>query len=181
MHRFPLIVLIAFATFTILMLTNPRPGAAQGQNSRVYLPLLFQPGPDLQTPEERAMSEGVLQLVNQERAAEGCTPLRFDNSLIKAAQGHSKDMAIRSYFDHISPEGAEFWQRARDAGYAGFAAAENIAAGQRSPQDVMASWMRSAGHRANILNCNYNEIGIGYYNLPGSPWGTYWTQVFGVR
>jgi uncharacterized protein YkwD len=87
-------------------------------------------------------------------------------------------MAARAYFSHTSPDGRTFGQRIRAAGWAGGALAENIAAGQSDAVAVMKDWMGSAGHRANILNCTYRNIGVGY--ATGGRYGTYWTQAFGA-
>jgi uncharacterized protein YkwD len=86
-------------------------------------------------------------------------------------------MAKKDYFSHTGKDGRSPFDRMTDAGYAYSAAAENIAAGQRTPADVVKGWMNSAGHKANILNCTYSEIGVGY--AKGGSYGTYWTQDFG--
>jgi uncharacterized protein YkwD len=118
----------------------------------------------------------VLTLVNQQRASNGCGALRDDPKLTVAAREHSADMANQGYFDHNSPNGATPWDRIKAAGYAD-PSAENIAAGQANPTDVMNAWMNSEGHRANILNCSSKAIGIGFWR--GGSYGTYWTQDFG--
>ena len=125
----------------------------------------------------RSAAEQVVDLVNAERAAAAprCGPVTIDDRLAAAAQGHSDDMAAHDYFSHTSLDGSTFTDRAEAAGFTGFAGGENIAAGQRSPQDVMAAWMQSDGHRANILNCDYTVIGVG---LNEDGW--YWTQMFGM-
>src|SRR5205814_8113303 len=87
------------------------------------------------------------------------------------------DGAARHYFDHTTPEGVSFAKRITDAGYRWSAAAENIAAGQQTPAKVMEAWMNSPGHRANILNCGYVNIGIGLAVGGRTP---YWTQDFGT-
>ena len=116
----------------------------------------------------------MVTLANQERAAAGCAQaLVVDERLAEAAQAHSTDMSDRNYFSHTSPEGETFVDRATAAGYPS-PAAENIARGQRTPEQVMNDWMNSDGHRRNILNCTYRAIGVG---LDTDGW--YWTQVFG--
>ncbi|MCY7402002.1 MAG: CAP domain-containing protein [Nocardioides sp.] len=115
--------------------------------------------------------------MNAARADAGCGALSTDGALTAAAQGHSADMAANDYFSHTSQDGRSFGDRIRAAGYGGGAIAENIAAGQSSASSVMASWMDSAGHRANILNCSYSHIGVGV--AQGGSMGTYWTQTFG--
>jgi uncharacterized protein YkwD len=128
-------------------------------------------------PPRAGVAHQVVALVNIERARAGCDPVSADAALQSAAQGHSDDMAARDYFSHTSPAGSTFADRIRAAGYRGGSIAENIAAGQRSAKAVMDAWMASPGHRANILNCTYRDIGVGY--ATGGSYGTYWTQTFG--
>ncbi|MEW2515224.1 sigma-70 family RNA polymerase sigma factor [Streptomyces sp. NPDC046870] len=120
----------------------------------------------------------VVALVNKERAAAGCGPVTEDPQLDKAAQGHSDDMAARGFFDHTDPDGAGPGERITAAGYRWSTYGENIAKGQQTPQAVMDSWMNSPGHRANILNCAFKNIGVGVHDGSGGPW---WTQAFGAR
>ncbi|MFH9089446.1 sigma-70 family RNA polymerase sigma factor [Streptomyces sp. NPDC017673] len=120
----------------------------------------------------------VVALVNKERAAAGCGPVTEDPQLDKAAQGHSDDMAARGYFDHTDPDGAGPGERITAAGYRWSTYGENIAKGQQTPQAVMDSWMNSPGHRANILNCAFKNIGVGVHDGSGGPW---WTQAFGAK
>ncbi|MFF6807072.1 sigma-70 family RNA polymerase sigma factor [Streptomyces sp. NPDC012616] len=120
----------------------------------------------------------VIALVNKERAAAGCGPLTGDPLLRKSAQGHSDDMAARDFFDHTNPDGADPGARITAAGYRWSTYGENIAKGQQSAQSVMTSWMNSPGHRANILNCDFKNIGVGIHDGAGGPW---WTQNFGAK
>ncbi|MEU8032986.1 sigma-70 family RNA polymerase sigma factor [Streptomyces sp. NPDC049099] len=120
----------------------------------------------------------VVALVNKERAAAGCGPLAEDPQLQKAAQGQSDDMAARDFFDHTNPDGADPGQRITAAGYRWSTYGENIARGQQTAAAVMDSWMNSPGHRANILNCSFKNIGVGVHKGTGGPW---WTQDFGAR
>lgn len=120
-----------------------------------------------------AQAAEVVRLVNQFRDDMGCDPLKVDSRLTKAAQEHSTDMAQHNYFDHTSQDGRTFDQRIRTAGYQS-PAAENIAKGQTSAQEVMRSWMQSDGHRRNILNCRYSTIGVA---VDKQDWS--WTQDFG--
>jgi uncharacterized protein YkwD len=122
----------------------------------------------------------VVTLTNAERAKAGCGPLTVNATLTAVAQAHSQDMATNNYFDHNSQDGRTPFDRMTAAGYRYSTAAENIAAGQRTPQDVMTAWMNSAGHRANILNCALKEIGVGYATGSSSQYGVYWTQDFGT-
>ena len=125
----------------------------------------------------------VVELTNQERGYNGCSViLAMNDKLRLAAYGHSADMIARDFFSHTNPDGEGPSQRLAEVGYDWSAWGENIAAGYTSPEEVVAGWMGSSGHRANILNCNYTEIGVGYAYAaddPGAePYHHYWTQVF---
>ena len=123
-----------------------------------------------------ALEAEVVKIVNAERATAGCPALTTDDRLIAAARGHSADMAARNYFSHTTPEGVAFSTRITSAGYRWSGAGENIAKGQRTAADVMTSWMNSAGHKANILNCGFRNIGVGVAaDAQGS---LVWTQDF---
>ena len=148
---------------------KPRPKST-GAPSRTVKPPPATGGGDTTTREDR-----VTVLVNQERATAGCGPVRNDERLRRAARGHSRDMAERDYFSHDSLDGRSPWGRAEAAGYTR-AIGENIAKGQRTPQDVVASWMDSPGHRRNILNCDAKAIGVG---LAYDGDAAVWTQLFG--
>ncbi|MGX1135455.1 RNA polymerase sigma factor (sigma-70 family) [Streptomyces glaucescens] len=148
----------------------PRPSSARPTRTQSSAP---------QTQQAPTGTVGqVVALVNKERAAAGCGPLTEDAQLNRAAQGHSDDMATRNFFDHTNPDGADPGQRTTAAGYRWSTYGENIARGQQTPQAVMESWMNSPGHRANILNCSFKDIGVGVHEGSGGPW---WTQNFGAR
>jgi len=117
----------------------------------------------------------VLALVNTERVRAGCTPLTADARLDAAAQTHSADMATRHYFDHESPDGDDPGQRITTAGYAWASYGENIATGYRDAGAVMQAWMRSPGHRRNILDCGFRNLGVA---VAWGDRGGYWTQDF---
>ena len=123
----------------------------------------------------------IIDLVNDERAAHGLHPLVYDHQLAAAALGHSQDMAWQDYFSHISLDGRTPGDRISDSGYSYNSYGENIAAGYRTPEDVMAGWMSSPGHRANILGSTFCDIGVGYAYQAGSSYGRYWTQNFGRK
>ncbi|WP_436494476.1 CAP domain-containing protein [Actinokineospora sp. HUAS TT18] len=118
----------------------------------------------------------VLTIVNAERSKAGCGPLRWHDTLALAARKHSADMAANNYFDHESLDGRSPFDRMKAEGYAK-GGGENIAAGQSTPKSVMESWMNSPGHRANILNCDFKELGVGM--AKGGSYRIYWTQAFG--
>ncbi|GGT40315.1 hypothetical protein GCM10010271_50450 [Streptomyces kurssanovii] len=117
----------------------------------------------------------MIDMVNQERAKVGCSPMKASGTLSDLARAHSKDMAARGFFDHTNPDGETPWDRAEQAGVSDLGG-ENIARGQADAEAVMNSWMNSEGHRANILNCDFTTLGIGVHMADGGPW---WTQNFG--
>lgn len=134
-----------------------------------------------------AVEQDVLELINQQRVAAGCGPLVAQDQLTAAARGHSNAMAFENFFSHSGKRGSSMPRRVKAQGYTGRFLAENIAAGQSSATNVVSTWMRSAGHRRNILNCRYTETGIALtYQandapIKGSRYGLhyYWVQVFG--
>jgi uncharacterized protein YkwD len=134
------------------------------------------PSPTESPTGNAAFEAEVVTIVNQERAKVGCPAVTVDDRLTAAARAHSADMAARNYFSHTTPEGVDFATRITNAGYRWSGAGENIAKGQRTPQEVMTSWMNSDGHKANILNCGYKNLGVG---VAADSSGTLlWTQDF---
>jgi len=109
----------------------------------------------------------------------------MQHQLRKAARYHSKWMADTGKFSHDSPGGPygdDFVERIEWAGYTGWRlVGENIAAGYSSPEAAVAGWMDSDGHCKNIMNPEFNEIGIGYYYKSSSTYRHYWTQNFAKR
>lgn len=126
---------------------------------------------DVNLPSEQPL----LVLTNQERARYGLAPLRASPILNNAASWHAQDMAVFGYFDHTDSLGRSFDQRLRDFGYDRYTrVGENIYRGSTSPVDALEAWMNSPGHRTNILNPDFTEMGVGVY-------GVYWVQDFGNR
>lgn len=121
--------------------------------------------------------DAAVRLTNAQRAQHGCSALHVDVRLRTAAREHSRDMRVRHYFDHNTPDGKTPWDRIKADGYSQ-PGAENIAMGYATAQAVVNGWMNSPGHRANILNCSLKAIGIGVEYGSGGPW---WTQDFGFR
>ncbi|WP_421106074.1 CAP domain-containing protein [Streptomyces sp. NEAU-S77] len=117
----------------------------------------------------------VVELVNDERAKVGCSPVKVNAKLTEAAEAHSKDMAEHSNMSHTGSDGSQPGDRIEAAGYTWSTYGENVAYGYGSAKSVMEGWMNSSGHKANILNCDFKEIGVG---LSGSD--NYWTQDFGT-
>ncbi|MFE2613212.1 CAP domain-containing protein [Micromonospora chalcea] len=118
----------------------------------------------------------VVTLVNQERAKAGCKALTVNAKLNLAAQRHSQDQADHKKMDHNGSDGSKPWDRVKRAGYNYSMVGENVAWGYQSAAEVMDGWMKSEGHRKNILNCGYTQIGMGLARSNGP----YWTQVFGT-
>ena len=133
--------------------------------------------------QNQAFENEVLRLTNEFRKKNGLKALVLDTNLDETADKHSKDMAKRDYFSHTGKDGSKPWDRAKREGYESGTVGENIAAGYSSAKAVVDGWIASPGHRANMLNANYNEIGIGHYyeaNDTGNVnYRHYWTQVFG--
>lgn len=121
----------------------------------------------------------LLKLTNLERQKVGLPPLKLSSQLTSAAQSHAGDMARNNYFSHTGLNGSSMVDRAKGTGYKYSALGENIAAGKATPEGTIRQWMNSSGHRANILNAKFTEIGFGYANAPNSPYRHYWVQVFG--
>ncbi|MFE6075948.1 CAP domain-containing protein [Paenibacillus sp. NPDC057886] len=113
----------------------------------------------------------VVKLVNAERAKAGLSALTSDALLDKVAVAKVKDMSNNNYFDHQSPTYGSPFDMMKQFGVTYSYAGENIAKGQKTPQEVVTAWMNSEGHRANILSKNFTKIGVGYYN-------GYWAQEF---
>jgi uncharacterized protein YkwD len=121
----------------------------------------------------------VLRLANVERAKAGCGALKLNSKLNAAAQAHTTDMATDNFFSHDSQDGRSPFDRIKAAGYSFSAAAENIAAGSTTAAGAMDQWMNSAGHKANILNCTYVDLGVGFAKGVNADYAGYWTQDFG--
>ncbi len=118
----------------------------------------------------------VVELVNVERQKSGLSSLTLDTSISNIARMKSADMANNNYFAHQSPTYGSAGDMLTKYGVKWSAWGENIASGQRTPQEVVTAWMNSPGHRANIMSTNFSKIGVGYaVNSNGTP---YWTQMF---
>jgi uncharacterized YkwD family protein len=123
-----------------------------------------------------AYQQEVLNIVNKERASRGLSALKFSTEVSRVATLKSQDMINKGYFDHNSPTYGSPFDMMKQFGITYKSAGENIAMGQRSPQEVMTAWMNSDGHRKNILNSSFTEIGVGI--AKDSNGRLYWTQMF---
>lgn len=146
-------------------------------NPQISNPDLIYPGQSLNIPQVSsgalAYEAEVVRLVNEARAQNGLKPLAANWELSRVARYKSEDMVKNGYFSHNSPTYGTPFQMIKAFGLSYRTAGENIAYGQKTPQAVVNAWMNSSGHRANILNAFYTQIGVGY--VAG---GNYWTQMF---
>jgi uncharacterized protein YkwD len=140
------------------------------------------------TRSEASIRQATLCLLNRERRGQGQRPLQLDDQLTRAAELHSRDMVRGRFFEHVSPQGSTMVDRILRTGYArrhGWALGENLAWAEgelATPRAVVRSWMASPGHRVNILDPRFREIGIGI--VRGNPCsgagGLTYTTDFGV-
>ncbi len=131
---------------------------------------------------DRAQADMLAQ-VNALRRKAGASPLKMNLDLQQAAQAHAQGMLARGFFAHKSPSGTTVRERARKAGYEWWTIGENIAEGQTSVKEVVTTWMGSPGHRKNILNPDFRELGVGLV-LGKTRSGEYrviWVQNFGAK
>lgn len=146
-------------------------------NPQISNPDLIYPGQVLTIPQLDASvlsyENEVIRLVNEIRAKNGLKPLTANWELSRVARYKSQDMVDNRYFSHTSPTYGTPFQMIKAFGLSYRSAGENIAYGYRTPQAVVDGWMNSSGHRANILNASYTQIGVGYVAS-----GHYWTQMF---
>jgi uncharacterized protein YkwD len=165
------------------------PGLPAPEGAPAPVPPPPQPAPEPSpaiTPD--ALEAEVLELTNEARARGAvcgdeafapAPPLSMAPQLVVAARAHSFDMGARRYFDHVTPEGAAPGDRMHAAGWQSGYTGENIYGGPATAEEVVDGWMRSPGHCKNIMSPHYRYIGVGYAEVPGSPFTHYWTQDFG--
>jgi uncharacterized protein YkwD len=127
------------------------------------------------------LENDILRMVNEERAKVGAKALAMETMRRDVARAHSKDMAVRNFFDHNNPDGKSPFDRMKAVGISYTAAGENIAYNtypvDRAAKAAMDGWMNSDGHRKNIQNAKYGRTGIGVYRNPSNG-RVYLTQVF---
>lgn len=163
-------------------------GVSQMNGMPLYTILFAEPAAEHfanQTADLRDLARvraAMLARVNEIRRRQGLSPLRPNPALDRAAQKHAEDMLARAYFSHRSPEGTSVRDRSRLQGYDWRAIGENLAEGQMSVDEVVDGWMKSPGHRENILGPEYSELGIGLALGRSGRSGEYnavWVQNFG--
>ena len=146
-------------------------------NPQIANPDLIYPGQILIIPQIEAsvlsFEEEVVRLTNEKRAAYGLPALTINWELSRVARYKSQDMHDIGYFSHTSPTYGSPFEMMKDFGISYRAAGENIARGQTTPEMVVNAWWNSSGHRQNMLNASYTQIGVGYVAD-----GHYWTQMF---
>ncbi len=146
-------------------------------NPQIANPDLIYPGQILSIPQisDTVLNyeHEVIRLVNEIRTENRLKPLTANWELSRIARYKSEDMSNNRYFSHTSPTYGTPFQMIRAFGLSYRSAGENIAYGQRTPAAAVNAWMNSSGHRANILNASYTQIGVGYCAS-----GNYWTQMF---
>jgi uncharacterized protein YkwD len=177
-----------FAVLLVCMSgATPSSTRAASRNFRSYLPLLA-------SAAQPSIAQQVIDLTNQQRQQHGCAALKFSAQLTAAASVHSQDMALHDLFSHTGSNGSTIISRVAANGYSYAQLAENLAAGPTTAEEVVDGWMNSPGHRANILNCDLRDLGVGYYvqlddqanvrlenGQLGGPYRYYWTQDFGLQ
>jgi len=138
----------------------------------------------MKAPAPRNAVRDVIRLINEERARHGLKALKPARRLMAAARFHAGYMARNDCYEHECPGGPKLIDRLHKAGYVTFRASENIHASPRTPKAVVAGWMSSPGHRANILDPHVREIGVGHYYLRNDGgrvrYHHYWVANFGA-
>lgn len=203
--RYIFLTILLFSSFFIV---NANSIQAQKSNASytIYLPNIQQPN-DNTTVDIPENVQLVLDEINRIRAlsissgdnagvsgTKSCPNLTISPELQRAAYKHSQNMAEANFFQHRDPSGQEVYERVLAEGYNPKIVGENIAAGYDTAEEVVAAWMASPTHRANILDCSYTETGIGFFyqdsdqnnvvrgnGQVSGPYFSYWTQVFATR
>lgn len=134
----------------------------------------FTPG----CPKQIKFELKVVKLINAIREEVGLKRLKIDLKLTRVAREKSKDMVVNKYFSHISPTYGSPFKMMKAFGVSYKYAGENIASGYLRPGTVVLGWMKSPGHKANILKPEYTHIGVGYYFTYRGNYNHYWTQEF---
>jgi len=137
-----------------------------------------------QSTDQTSNTYEIVQRTNAFRQENGLPPLAVNTQLTNAAQAYAKSLAIDDNWSHTGVDGSAPWDRIKAAGYDYSQAAENLAAGHITPASAMQGWIKSRGHRANLLAYQVQEIGVGYYYQPNDPGDVtfkyYWAQNMGT-
>lgn len=126
------------------------------------------------TTTEDSYVDEVIRIVNEERAKQGLQPLKKNNDLCKVAGIRATETT--SLFSHTRPNGESCFTILKEYNISYMTVGENIAADQQTPAEVMNAWMNSQGHRENIMNSSFGQIGVGV--VKGGSYGIYWVQMF---
>lgn len=180
-------------TYCKVLLSERFSVVGSSRDGATWTVVLARPAPPLPSTTYPDWNDAGLVILNEVNAARASArtcgkqafpaapPLRWNPALGAAALGHSREMASGRYFNHQARDGSHAEQRVARAGYAWRRVGENIAFGQRTPQDAVASWLGSPGHCANIMQAGFTEMGAAYGVTPARQAGIiYWTQVFGT-
>jgi uncharacterized protein YkwD len=174
--QFGLVAMLLCGALVFFVSPQSTPTAAAGGSNRVFIPAVISASSPYSAAEIRAV-----ELINQQRRANGCATVSLNSALSKAADAHSTEMSAKGTLSHTGSDGSTFGQRATAAGYDAFASGEVLAGGQPTADDVVRAWMNSSGHRKIILTCANDDIGIALVENPQAQYRYYWTAVFGQR
>ena len=176
--------LLPVALLVLLFVALAPPAQAAEPGHTVFMPVILgSPGGSTGQPtltedqlELTAEESELIDFINAERLSHGLGSVRPSNVLMQVARAHSQDMIDRDFFDHVNPDGWGPRERLDKAGYNWMTYGENIGGGYTSAELMSNGWMNSSGHRANMLNPELTQIGVGY--VAGGFYGHYWTALF---
>lgn len=153
---------------------SPEPNGKGAERPRAQGPKKPQQGKQREGGDARAgeAAAAVVRAVNRERDRAGCPQVHPHRDLMRAARGHSAAMGRSGRLSHYETDGSDVSDRMTDAGYAYSKAAENVSAGPPDGEAAVESWMESPGHRRNIVNCAFQDVGVGVSFAPDGPWWT---------
>lgn len=154
------------------------PDVGSGPSASFSDPLTARYAECLEPVESAAWRAEIFNLVNRERAARGLSILKDNSTLAAQAEEYACELIHYDFFAHVNPvTGSTLSERSAQFDYEYRVVGENLAAGQRSPEEAFLDWMESPGHRANILDARFSELGVGIRT--GGSYGVYWVQEFG--
>ncbi len=154
-------------------------GASPSDDRAAVTRSVAERAPAAQQLSRKKWEKKILKLTNKQRVKHDCKPLKRHNKLRKAARKHTNRMVAAGTLSHQLPGEPDLGKRVTVAGYRNWRGiAENIAYGYPTPKSMVTAWMKSRGHRENILNCSYRHLGVGVKVKAGTPWAT---QDFGHK